>query len=309
MALSSLRAALSGAQRFVLHAPVKHAANSRTLSTAAGRRLGVMLVTDLQQRPSTTPHEPAQAAALSGMISVRNVSKRYGSTLAVNDVSFDVAAGEIVGFLGPNGAGKSTVLKMISTWLKPTKGSVSVAGHDVRREPLAVRRTLGYLPEHNAMYETMRVHRFLQFMGRVRGMHGEHLKQRLAWAIDACTLKDVLAKRINQCSKGYRQRIGLAASLLHDPNVILLDEPTHGLDPLQVVAFREFITTLRPNRAILFSSHILAEVLAICQRVLIINHGMLLADTTVDALRTQAERERCSMEQTVLNIVTREHRA
>jgi ABC-2 type transport system ATP-binding protein len=242
------------------------------------------------------------------MIAVRRATKRYGSTLAADQVSFEVAAGEIVGFLGPNGAGKSTVLKMISTWLPPTSGTVEVAGFDVQRSPLAVRRMLGYLPEHNAMYETMRVDRFLRFMGRVRNLDGAHLTERIDWVVGKCTLHDVLGKRINQCSKGYRQRIGLAASLLHDPKVILLDEPTHGLDPLQVVAFRDFIRELQTDRAILFSSHILAEVMAICERVLIINHGKLLADTTVAKLRERAEADHCTVEQAVLNIVQREQK-
>lgn len=240
------------------------------------------------------------------MIRVINATKRYGSTLAADQVSFDVAAGEIVGFLGPNGAGKSTVLKMISTWLPPTSGSVEVAGHDVQREPLAVRRSLGYLPEHNAMYETMRVDRFLRFMGEIRSMTGTRLRDRMEWVVTKCMLQDVLGKRVNQCSKGYRQRIGLAASLLHDPQVILLDEPTHGLDPLQVVAFREFIAELRPDRAILFSSHILAEVIAVCERLLIINHGRLLADTKLAHLQDEAQAAGCSLEEAVLNIVKQE---
>ncbi len=237
------------------------------------------------------------------LINVKEVTKRYGSTLAADRVSFEIRRGEIIGFLGPNGAGKSTVLKTISTWLPPTSGTVEVAGFDVAKDPLAVRQRLGYLPEHNAMYETMRVDRFLRFMGRVRGMSGEHLSKRTSWVVGKCQLEGVLGKRINQCSKGYRQRIGLAASLLHDPQVILLDEPTHGLDPLQVAAFRDFIRELRPNRAILFSSHILAEVMATCERLLIINLGRLLADTTVTELRTIADEKNISLEEAVLEIV------
>jgi ABC-2 type transport system ATP-binding protein len=243
------------------------------------------------------------------MIRVDNATKRYGSALAADCVSFEVRAGEIVGFLGPNGAGKSTVLKMISTWLPPTSGRLEVGGHDVQRESLAVRRTLGYLPEHNALYETMRVDRFLSFMGRIRGITGSHLAERLDWVIDRCRLQPVLAKRIHQCSKGFRQRIGLAASLLHNPKVILLDEPTHGLDPLQVVAFRDFILELREGRAILFSSHILAEVIAVCERLLIINHGRLLADVTVRELRERAKSDGKTLEEVVLDIVRQERAA
>lgn len=240
------------------------------------------------------------------MIRVVNATKRYGSTVAAAKVSFTVNRGEIVGFLGPNGAGKSTVLKMISTWLPPTSGTVEVAGFDVHHNPLAVRKAIGYLPEHNAMYETMRVDRFLRFMARIHGINEPQLTDRLRWGVAKCDLKEVLGKRINQCSKGYRQRIGLAAALLHDPPVILLDEPTHGLDPLQVVAFRTFIKELQPKHAILFSSHILAEVIAVCARLLIINHGRLLADITVKDLGERAKRDGEDMEQAVLRIVRTE---
>jgi ABC-2 type transport system ATP-binding protein len=237
------------------------------------------------------------------MISVENVTKWYGPTLAVDSVSFQVGTGEIVGFLGPNGAGKSTVLKMISTWLPPTSGRVEVWGHDVQREPLAVRRVLGYLPEHNALYDGMRVDRFLRFIGRVRGLEGKRLSERMGWVTENCGLEAVLAKRIHQCSKGYRQRIGVAAALIHDPPVIVLDEPTHGLDPIQVVAFRDFVLGLREGRAILFSSHILSEVTAISERILIINKGKLLADSRVEDLSVKAKETGGSVEETVLEIV------
>jgi ABC-2 type transport system ATP-binding protein len=237
------------------------------------------------------------------MIKLENVTKWYGPTLAVDSVSFQVRTGEIVGFLGPNGAGKSTVLKMISTWLPPSGGRVEVGGHDVTREPLAVRRVLGYLPEHNALYDSMRVERLLCFMGRVRGLDGKRLSERMGWVIENCGLEAVLAKRIHQCSKGYRQRIGVAAALIHDPPIIVLDEPTHGLDPIQVVAFRNFIIGLRQGRAILFSSHILGEVTAISERILIINHGKLLADTPVEELGARARKAGGNIEDTVLEIV------
>jgi len=237
------------------------------------------------------------------MIRVDNVSKRYGSTLAVDSVSFEIGAGEIVGFLGPNGAGKSTLLKMMSTWLPPTSGSISIDGHDVAKEPLAVRRSLGYLPEHNALYEGMRVDRFLDFMGKARGLRGALLKERIEWAVDKCSLQDVIGKRVSECSKGFRQRIGVGSALLHNPPVILLDEPTHGLDPLQVVAFREFLQSLSEGRAILFSSHILAEVVAISERLLIINGGKLLADSSLVELKAGADSRGIELEQAVLEIV------
>ncbi len=237
------------------------------------------------------------------MIHVENVSKRYGETLAVDRVSFDVNVGEIVGFLGPNGAGKSTVLKMISTWLPPDSGRILVSGHDVEKDPLSVRRALGYLPEHNALYDGMRVDRFLSFVGRARGLGGARLAERTDWAVGACSLQAVLGKRVHQCSKGYRQRIGVAAALLHDPPVIVLDEPTHGLDPLQVVAFRDFLRALRPGRAILFSSHILSEVTAISERLLVIQHGRLLADAPVSEMQERAKKEQQTLEETILQIV------
>ena len=237
------------------------------------------------------------------MIRVDNVTKWYGPTLAVDSVSFQVKSGEIVGFLGANGAGKSTVLKMISSWLPPTSGRIEVGGHDVQREPLAVRRVLGYLPEHNALYEGMRVERFLRFIGRVRGLSGAQLFERMGWVTENCGLAAVLAKRIYQCSKGYRQRIGVAASLIHDPPVIVLDEPTHGLDPIQVVAFRDFVLGLREGRSILFSSHILSEVTAISGRILIINNGRLLADSRVEELGAKAKAAEKGIEDTVLEIV------
>jgi len=237
------------------------------------------------------------------MIRVKDVTKWYGSTLAVDSVSFQVNTGEIVGFLGPNGAGKSTVLKMISTWLPPTRGRIEVAGHDVVEEPLAVRRALGYLPEHNALYEGMRVNRFLRFMGRAHGLEGARLSERLSWVIESCGVQAVLTKRIHQCSKGYRQRIGVAAALIHDPPVIILDEPTHGLDALQVVAFRSFVLGLREGHAILFTSHILNELTGTCDRILIINEGNILSDSRVEELELKAKESGRSIEEVVLDIV------
>lgn len=237
------------------------------------------------------------------MIEVENVTKRYGSFTAVDNVSFRIGAGEIVGFLGPNGAGKSTVLKMLCTWLRPSAGKITVDGHDVVTDALAVRRSLGYLTEHNALYETMPVTAFIDFVGRLRGLSGKALIQRREWVVEKCTIGDVMHKQVQECSKGYRQRIGVAAALIHDPRVILLDEPTHGLDPLQVVAFRDFIRSLSRDRAILFSSHNLAEVASISERLMVINRGQLLADTSLDDLKTQADGAGQTLEDTVLDIV------
>jgi ABC-2 type transport system ATP-binding protein len=237
------------------------------------------------------------------MIAVEHVTKRYGAHTAVADVSFAIGAGEVVGFLGPNGAGKSTLLKMLSTWLLPSEGRIAIDGHDTVQQPLAVRRSLGYLTEHNALWDGMRVDRFLRFMGRARGLTGARLAERTAWVVQACTLESVLRKRLSECSKGFRQRIGVAAALIHDPRVILLDEPTHGLDPLQVVAFREFIRSIAPGRAVLFSSHIVSEVLSISDRVLVIQQGRLIADTPVPEIKARARSSGQDVEQVVLDIV------
>jgi ABC-2 type transport system ATP-binding protein len=173
---------------------------------------------------------------------------------------------------------------------------------------LAVRRALGYLTEHNALYDGMRVDRFLRFMGRARGLSGSRLEARLGWVIEACALAAVTSKRVNQCSKGFRQRIGVAAALIHDPKVILLDEPTHGLDPLQVVAFREFIRSLADGRAVLFSSHVVSEVLSISDRVLVIQLGQLNADTPVAEIDARAAARGVGREEVVLDIVRQSRR-
>jgi len=237
------------------------------------------------------------------MIRVEEVSRDFGDQRAVDEVSFAIGAGEVVGFLGPNGAGKSTLFKMLCSFLPPSAGRLAICGHDVVREPLAVRERIGYLPEHNALFETMRVLQFLRFMGRVRGLGGAHLARRLDWVSQKMGLETVLQKRVHECSKGFRQRIGLAGALIHDPPVILLDEPTHGLDPLQVVAFRDFIRELSPGRAILFSSHILAEVAEISERLLVLQAGRLCLDESVASLLRRSRERGQDLEQLVLDRV------
>lgn len=218
------------------------------------------------------------------MITVDAVTRRFGSLVAVNAVSFALGKGEIVGFVGPNGAGKSTLLKMLATYLLPTSGSLAVDGVDVVRQPLEVRRRIGYLPGDTPLYQEMRTDRYLAFIGRAHGLRGSELAGRLTWVIEACGLAPALPKRIKECSTGFRKRIGLAGALIHDPPVILLDEPTHGLDPLQVLAFRDLLRALRPGRTILLSSHIIAEVAQLADRLLLIHDGCLLADGPVAQL-------------------------
>jgi ABC-2 type transport system ATP-binding protein len=237
------------------------------------------------------------------LIRVEGLTRRYGDQLAVDGVSFEVAPGEIVGFLGPNGAGKSTVLRMLSSYLPPTAGALEVAGHDVLSDPLAVRRSIGCLTEHNALFEGMRVAALLDFVGRVHGLDGARLAERRRWVVERTELASVMKKRIAECSKGFRQRVGLAAALIHDPPVLLLDEPTHGLDPLQVVAFRDFIRELSPGRAILFSSHILAEVAEIATRLLVIQGGRICLDAPLADLQDRAQESGGTLESLVLESV------
>ena len=241
------------------------------------------------------------------MIELTGVSKAYGDQLAVRDFSLSVAAGEVVGFLGPNGAGKSTLLKVLATWHPPTSGTARVAGFDVVEEPLEVRRRIGYLAEHNAQWDTMRVPAFLDFVGKLHGLGGKQLATRRAWVVERCELASVLGKRIAECSKGFRQRIGVAAALIHDPPVLILDEPTHGLDPLQVVAFRDFVRELArtpgAEKAVLFSSHILAEVAAISDRVVVIADGALILDGATAELQAQAAAAGQDLEALVLERV------
>lgn len=221
------------------------------------------------------------------MIHVDNVTRRYGSLTAVDQVSFDVETNEIIGFVGPNGAGKSTMLKMLSTFLLPTEGQIAVDGFDVVENPLAVRRRIGYLSGDTPLYREMRVDKFLRFIGRARGLEGEALEQGFEWAVDVCGLDTVLPQRVDECSTGFRQRIGLATALIHDPPILLLDEPTHGFDPMQVMAFRDMLMRLKTDRAILFSTHIIADVEAVSDRVLIIHQGQLLGDGRIADLAEQ----------------------
>ena len=222
------------------------------------------------------------------MIEVRDVSKRFGSTVALDGVSLQVERGSVLGFLGPNGAGKSTAMKIVTTFLAPDAGSVTVDGHDVGEDPLAVRRKIGYLPENVPLYPDMRVHEYLAFVGQSRGLAGRRLDERLAWVREACGIAGVYKQTIGELSKGYRQRTGLAQALVHDPEILILDEPTTGLDPLQIIGIRELIQELGRSKTIIFSTHILQEVAPVTERVAIINRGRLIADGHIDELQRQA---------------------
>jgi ABC-2 type transport system ATP-binding protein len=218
-------------------------------------------------------------------IVVKNLLKMYGEQKAVNNISFSVQKGEIVGFLGPNGAGKSTTMKMITAYLSPDGGMVTVGNINVAANPIEAKRKIGYLPEANPLYFDMYVKEYLDF---VAGVHEiKNRKQRIQEVIELTGLQVEQKKKIGQLSKGYKQRVGLAAALIHDPEVLILDEPTSGLDPNQIIEIRNVIKQQGQNKTVLFSSHILQEVEAICDRVIIIHKGTLVADDTVANLQQQ----------------------
>jgi ABC-2 type transport system ATP-binding protein len=225
------------------------------------------------------------------MIEVQSVSKSYGTTVALDGVSFSVDRNRVLGFLGPNGAGKSTAMKIITTYLSPDAGEVRVDGIDVTKDPLAVRRKIGYLPENAPLYADMRVRSYLEFVARARGLEGSRLSERLQWVFDATGVREVLFKNVSELSKGYRQRVGLAQALVHEPDVLILDEPTSGLDPRQIIGIRHLIAELARTKTVIFSSHILAEISAVTDRIAIIHEGRIVADGLTHELRERARRE------------------
>jgi ABC-2 type transport system ATP-binding protein len=222
------------------------------------------------------------------MIEVKQLTKRYGSLTAVDGVSFNVDAGEVLGFLGPNGAGKSTTMKMIAGFLAPTSGSVSVCGHDVEDEPIAAKSVMGYLPEGAPSYAEMTVAAFLEFIADVRGLTGADRRGRFDDVVGRLALGRVLNQPIETLSKGYKRRVGLAQAILHDPKVLVLDEPTDGLDPNQKHEVRTLIDAMARDKIIIISTHILEEVDAVCTRAIIIANGRILADDTPEQLEARA---------------------
>ncbi len=219
-------------------------------------------------------------------IEVKNLLKVYGEQKAVNDISFTINKGEIVGFLGPNGAGKSTTMKIISGYLQQNGGNAFVCGKNVAEEPIEIKKKIGYLPELNALYYEMYVREYLGFVAELHSI--DNKKQAIEKAIETVGLKIEAKKKIGQLSKGYKQRVGLAAALIHSPEVLILDEPTSGLDPNQIIEIREVIKNQGKDKTVLFSSHILQEVEAICDRVIIINKGEIVADDTLNNLRNRS---------------------
>jgi len=218
------------------------------------------------------------------MIRIENLVKTFGAKRAVDGISFEVARGEVLGFLGPNGAGKSTTMRMITGFMPPTAGRVTIGGHDVVESPLEAKRLIGYLPENAASYPDMTVQGFLNFTAEMRGLRGSRKKQAVARVVDLCFLGSVLRQSIDTLSKGYKHRTCLAQALIHDPEVLIMDEPTDGLDPNQKHEVRNLIREIGRTKAIIFSTHILEEVDAACTRAIIIDRGRIVASGTPDEL-------------------------
>jgi ABC-2 type transport system ATP-binding protein len=221
-------------------------------------------------------------------LQLKDLTKIYGEQKAVNNISFQINEGEIVGFLGPNGAGKSTTMKIATCFLPPTSGEAWVGGFNVVEKPMQVKQITGYLPEHNPLYLDLYVHEYLNFVGKLYGLRGSKLNSRVKEIVELCGLVPEQNKKIESLSKGYRQRVGLAQALIHDPKILILDEPTSGLDPNQLIEIRKLIKTVSVHKTVLFSTHIMQEVQALCDRVIVINKGEIVADNTLtNILQTQ----------------------
>lgn len=223
------------------------------------------------------------------MIEARNLTKRYGPQRALDSASFEIRKGEVLGFLGPNGAGKSTTMKILTCFIAPSEGTAKVNGCDIWEDPIGVRASIGYLPESTPLYTEMLVLEYLEFMSAMRGLRGETQRKRIKKAVEETDLGDVIGKEIRTLSKGYRQRVGLAQALVHEPPILILDEPMSGLDPNQAIEIRDLIKEIGKERTVILSTHNLAEVQVTCQRVLIIAKGKIVADDTPEALSTRGK--------------------
>src|SRR5271165_25067 len=222
------------------------------------------------------------------MIQVEGLTKRYARNVAVDNISFSVDKGDIVGFLGPNGAGKTTTMRVLTCFLPPTSGTASVAGFDVFEKPMEVKKRIGYLPETPPLYPEMEVGDYLRFVGKLKGVPSSDLEKRVNEVAERCSIAPEKTKLISKLSKGYRQRVGLAQAIIHNPDVLILDEPTSGLDPHQIIETRALIKSLAGEHTIILSTHILSEVEAVCQKVIIINQGRVVATDSVSRLKTRA---------------------
>lgn len=213
------------------------------------------------------------------MISLNNLTKKYGETLAVNGISFEIKKGEIVGLLGPNGAGKSTTIRMITCYLNPTSGSAKVAGYDIEKDTRKIKKIIGYLPESAPLYMDMVVYDYLAYIARIQEVQEKDIEERIKYVVKTCSLENVVSKTIGDLSKGYKQRVGIASAIVHNPEILILDEPTNGLDPNQIVEIRELIRELGKEKTVVLSTHILSEAELACDRVIIINKGEVIADS------------------------------
>lgn len=241
------------------------------------------------------------------MIKVEGLVKSYGEYVAVKGVSFSAKKGEIVGFLGPNGAGKTTTIRMLATYLPPSSGTAQIAGYDIIAQPDEVRKRIGYLPDNPPLYGEMRVNEYLKFVAEIKGVTRKDLNERVEYVIERCFLKDVHRKLCSHLSRGFRQRVGLAQALIHGPEVIILDEPTTGLDPKQIIEIRQFIKTLAADHTVILSTHILPEVSMVCNKVVIINEGRVsledeLQNVTKDRTLEQVFLEHVSQESNSMGV-------
>src|SRR5579863_8769499 len=235
------------------------------------------------------------------MITAKELTKRYARNIAVDHISFQVEKGQIVGFLGPNGAGKTTTMRMLTGFLSPTSGNATVAGYDVLEQPLEVKKRIGYLPETPPLYPEMETGEYLTFVGQLKGLSGAELRKRVDYVCDRCAVADVKNKLLGKLSKGYRQRVGLAQAIIHNPEVLILDEPTAGLDPKQINETRDLIKSLAGDHTIILSTHILPEVEQTCEKVIIINKGKVIATDSVENLQGRAR----SGESVVVEVASR----
>jgi ABC-2 type transport system ATP-binding protein len=235
------------------------------------------------------------------MIEVKSISMQYGRTRALDQVSLKAEEGKILGLLGPNGAGKTTLMRILTTFLYPSGGTATIYGHDVTQKPLSVRKLIGYMPEEVPLYNDMLVDEYLIFIGKARGFFGEKLRDRLRWVKDNCGIGSVWKHFISEISRGFRQRVGLAQALIHDPKVLILDEPMTSLDPLQIIGIRELVRGLSKDKTVIFSTHILQEVEALADRIVILSNGRVIAD----GIREEIIHGQGNLEKAFINLLSK----
>jgi len=241
------------------------------------------------------------------MVEVKSVTMNYGQTRALAGVTFRAEKGRILGLLGPNGAGKTTLMRILTSFLYPLKGTASIKGIDITQDPIRARKLIGYMPETVPLYDDMIVDEYLTFIGKARGLSGDKLPERLRWVKEHCGLTPIWKHTISEISKGYRQRVGLAQALIHDPDILILDEPMTGLDPLQIIGIRKLIRDLARDKTVIFSTHILQEVQALAERIVILNNGRVIANGTLGEITEMAgEGERIGLEEAFIRLLSKD---